>query len=343
MGRVPVWLDCDPGHDDAFAIILAAEHPDLKLLGVSTVHGNASQEKVTRNALSILTSIGRLDIPVYAGAKKPFMRPAVHASDIHGKSGIDGTDLLPEPPQGKTHQPGSAVQAMRDAIMQTEPNTCAVVATGTMTNIALLFATFPETAAHVKSVSIMGGSLVEGNISKYAEFNIFCDPEAATSVFTLPALSNKIYLIPLDLTHGVLATSSILQTLLTSSPTLFRQMLHDLLTFFAKTYADVFNITAGPPLHDPIAVAAILPEAHLAQMEFEWEEGSLEVVCSGPEIGRTILHKDDQQSVNIEIGGEGVKVVGVKAKVGKKVNSDAFWNTMMAAIDKSDKLSPLNG
>lgn len=115
------------------------------------------------------------------------MRPAVHAPDIHGDSGIDGTDLLPKITVPAYSTTESAVVAMRDALMATPPNTAALVATGTLTNIALLFATFPEVADHIKVLSIMGGAFgtrpdARGNITKTAEFNIFCDPEAAQSV-----------------------------------------------------------------------------------------------------------------------------------------------------------------
>lgn len=106
------------------------------------------------------------------------MRPAVHAPDIHGESGIDGTDLLPPPPAGITVQLGNAVLAMYNAIMKTPPGTCVIVATGTLTNVALLLATFPEVVEHIKEVSIMGGAFGErpdshGNITKWAEFNIY--------------------------------------------------------------------------------------------------------------------------------------------------------------------------
>lgn len=120
-------------------------------------------------------------------------------------------------------------------------------------------------------------------------------------------------------------------------------MLHELLTFFSKTYAEVFNITAGPPLHDPCAVAAILPEESLNLLEFEWEYGSVEITCSGPELGRTTLVKEKaEEGAKIEMGGEGLKIANVRAMVGKKLNADAFWNFMMTAIEKSDAVSPLN-
>ncbi|KAF3921093.1 hypothetical protein AA313_de0207438 [Arthrobotrys entomopaga] len=351
--RMPIWLDCDPGHDDAFAILLAATNPHFNLLGISTVHGNSSLKKVTNNALSLLTAFGRAeDVPVYPGASKPFMRPALHAPDIHGETGIDGTTLLPTPLT--TAQTTPAVLAMREAILSTPKNTCSVIVTGTMTNAALLFAAFPETAEHIRCLSIMGGAFTVGNITKFAEFNIYCDPESASSIFTLPSLTDKIYLAPLDLTHTVLTTTTVRSTLL-SQQTTFRTMLHDLLMFFAATYERVFGMTEGPPLHDPLAVAVLLPES--CGLGFEFVEGSVEVILSGEEIGRTVLRKavvgeDDDDDVNRHCGDEeigekgeeeeGRRSGGVRVKVGRKVNVERFWELVMDAVACADGVSPLN-
>lgn len=133
-------------------------------------------DKVTHNCLSLLTAIGKTNIPVYAGSRKPFMRPAVHAPAIHGESGIEGTTLLPEP--AVAVQPGNAILAMRDAILATPLQSTVLVATGALTNVALLLATFPEVVTHVKEISIMGGAFGDredcrGNITPVAEFNIY--------------------------------------------------------------------------------------------------------------------------------------------------------------------------
>ncbi|CZT47200.1 related to uridine ribohydrolase [Rhynchosporium secalis] len=289
-GKVPVWLDCDPGHDDAFAILLAAYHPSMELLGISTVHGNASLANTTWNTSSILTAIGKPDIPVYSGAAKGLIRPAVHADAIHGESGLDGTRLLPTPLTPFKTEP--CIPAIAAALFKTPPVTAWVVATGALTNIALLFQAHPELASHIKGLSIMGGALGSsfttapmgivndtsriGNYTPYAEFNILVDPEAASFLLSHPILSLKTTLIPLDVTHLVLATKDVQEMLhygktnLNSEETgsgkgsgkrkcsVLRTMLLELLLFIAKTYAEVFGITAGPPLHDPLAVAALL-------------------------------------------------------------------------------------
>ncbi|KAF8251951.1 Inosine/uridine-preferring nucleoside hydrolase [Wilcoxina mikolae CBS 423.85] len=337
--KTPIWLDCDPGHDDTFAIIFAAEHPSFDLLGISTVHGNASLDRVTSNALSILTAINRTDIPVYSGSRKPFMRPAVHAPAIHGTSGIDGTLLVPEPTV--SHNPSNAIVAMHKAIMSTPLQSCVLVATGTLTNIALLFATFPETASHIKEVSIMGGAFGDredskGNIKKWAEFNIYCDPEAAQSLFSNPQLNGRITLVPLDLTHTVLATPNVLTRLLSGGedgmPGNFRTMLYELLTYYSATYARVFNITTGPPLHDPLAVAAVLPTNEIA---WEMELVRVEVSCHGDEVGKTIKTREEPAVHGVGLGGE-AKDPYTMVKIPKKVDVEAFWKVLLDLVTKAD-------
>lgn len=174
---------------DAFAILLAAHHPNLHLLGVSTVHGNASLEKTTTNTLSILTAIGRPDIPVHPGAARPFCRVAVYAPDIHGATGLDGTTCLPSPAAKPVTKP-NAILAMHHALMEQPKGTAWLVATGALSNVALLFATFPALVEHIKGLSIMGGAIGGGftdapmghvrgegerfgNTTAYAEFNVY--------------------------------------------------------------------------------------------------------------------------------------------------------------------------
>jgi len=338
--KTPIWLDCDPGHDDAFAIILAAEHPSFELLGISTVHGNASMDRVTHNALSLLTSIHRTSVPVHAGARKPYMRPTVHAPEIHGSSGIDGTDLLPVP--SVSLNPESAIPAMYKAIMATPAQSCVLVATGTLTNIGLLFAAFPEVASHIKEVSAMGGAFgtredARGNITKTAEFNVFCDPESAQSVFSNPQLSGRITLIPLDITHTVLATKDVLQRLLHGAgeggkPGNFRKMLFELLTYFSETYAKTFGITAGPPLHDPLAVAVLLPTD---EIKWDMEEVQVEVVCHGEEIGRTVKKYGTPKAREASLGSEELDATTL-VRIPRSLDVDAFWKVVLDMISKAD-------
>ncbi|KAG4433120.1 hypothetical protein IFR05_011387 [Cadophora sp. M221] len=391
--KIPVWLDCDPGHDDAFAILLSAYHPSLDLLGISTVHGNASLPHTTYNATSILTAIGKPDIPVYAGASKGLTRPAVHADAIHGESGLDGTNLLPKPLVAP--RTGPFISAIATALLATPPGTAWVVATGALTNIALLFQAHPELASHgdvltllfppVKGLSIMGGAIGSshtsapmgtvssktriGNWSEWAEFNILVDPEAASFLLSHPILSLKTSLIPLDVTHLVLATPDIQDMLHfgrrphshsdvktdgkeaggtgeeKKSSTL-RRMLIELLTFFAKTYADVFGITSGPPLHDPLAVAAILDGISGIEIPFyDFEgvkggrreryavqvitEGSHDDALAGAQTGRTI-------AMLLAEGEEGVKIP-------RGLDVKRFWDVVEDCLVLADEVNTGRG
>ena len=320
------------------------------------MHGNAALDRVTHNALSILTAIGRTDVPVYAGACKPFMRPPVHAPAIHGESGIDGTSLLPEPTVSP--QPGNAFVAMRNAIMATPPQTSVLVATGTLTNVALLLATFPEVVTHLREVSLMGGAFAsradaKGNIKPWAEFNIYGDPEAARCLLSDPRLSDRITIVPLDLTHSVLATPHVLARLRggpgPGTGSTLRTMLFELLTYFSDTYMSVFGITAGPPLHDPLAVAAVLPTDEIA---WQMDRVRVHVVCHGKQLGKTTADRAPESSPEpdalessaaaavprVGLGG-GVhqpQEVHTMVKVPRAVDVDAFWDVLLGLVAQAD-------
>ncbi|TDZ17792.1 Uridine nucleosidase [Colletotrichum orbiculare MAFF 240422] len=367
---VPVWLDCDPGHDDTFAILLAAYHPTIKLLGVSTVFGNAPLEKTTANASSILTAIGKHnDIPVYVGAAKPMARPPMQAAtDIHGESGLDGTDLLPQPLK-PADRSVPAVDAIAAALSAQPANTAWLVATGSLTNVAQLFERHPHLVAHIRGLSIMGGAIGDGftdivmgvvdgvprvgNWTPWAEFNIIIDPEAAASVFHNKALAAKTTLVPLDLSHQVLATEEVRDLLLYGKggektgrgKTTLRQMLVELLMFFAKTYSDVFGITAGPPLHDPLAVAAVLTgtrheipfhdfnakKGNCVKYHERFDltvvtEGSLEDAQAGKaQLGRTVARL-------LEPGSEGVRIP-------RGLDIALFWKVVEECTERADRVN----
>ncbi|TRX96761.1 hypothetical protein FHL15_002427 [Xylaria flabelliformis] len=374
--RVPLWLDCDPGHDDVFAILLGAYHPGIQLLGISTVHGNAPLEKTTNNALSVLSAIGKDDtIRVYPGTSKALQRDAVHATAIHGESGLDGTDLLPPPALSALDTSTPAIDAIAAALRACAPGTAWVAATGALTNIALLFTTHPDLKAHIAGLSIMGGSVGGGftpaimgrvddvtrvgNYSQWAEFNVLIDPEAAAALLHDPVLAPKSTLIPLDLTHLVLATKEVQDLLLTGvrpaaegtqngvikAKSTLRQMLVELLMFFAETYRDVFNLVEGPPLHDPLAVAAILtgtsheipfydfdstkPEGPARRERFEVRvvtEGTLEDAQNkGAQTGRTLARL-------LPPGEEGVRIP-------RGVDIELFWKVIEECCQRADEVN----
>ncbi|KAL9619008.1 MAG: hypothetical protein Q9160_006329 [Pyrenula sp. 1 TL-2023] len=355
VAKIPLWLDCDPGHDDAFAILLAAHHPSLDLLGITTVHGNASLAQCTSNTLSILETIGRPGAcSVYPGAAKPFCRLPRHAPDIHGQSGLDGTDLLPQPSR-KSISCCNAILDMREALLACEPNTAWIVATGALTNVALLIATFPEITRHIRGLSIMGGAIGSefaavpvgppfhddkgnlqariGNVTPYAEFNIWCDPEAAQSIFSNRELADKITLIPLDVTHQAFATKDVQRLLLhgssiNASPTRLRKMYHDLLMFFASTYSNVFDLREGPPVHDPLAVAVLLRDhkddnVRISYKEEPLERFMVEVVCEGQEVGRTIVKEARGQKGAVSIP--------------RSLDVAKFWQVLNDCMETADR------
>ncbi|GAD97770.1 hypothetical protein PVAR5_6450 [Paecilomyces variotii No. 5] len=360
---IPLWLDCDPGHDDAFAILLAVHHPSLKLLGISTIHGNASLQNTTANAGSVLEAVGRPDIPVYPGASKPYSRPAVHAPDIHGSSGLDGTDLLPKatvPPVTDKN----TILAMRDAILAEPKGTPWVIATGALTNVGLLFATFPEVAEHIQGLSIMGGAVGNGftdapmsrlpgeearigNTTPWAEFNIYCDPESSQSILSNPVLAPKTTLIALDLTHQVLASPTVQSRVLTgtddmsSEPTVLRRILHALLTFFANTYETVFGLDAGPPLHDPLAVAVMLSNLNPSFSQANPDK-ALKFSDKGGERFVVNVVTDGKHGTDVSVTGQlGRTIVepatGGGVAIPRGVDLDAFWNIIIDCIQRADE------
>ncbi|KAG1670981.1 hypothetical protein FOA52_014370 [Chlamydomonas sp. UWO 241] len=215
--RVALWLDCDPGHDDAMAIILAGHDPRLELLGISTVAGNQTVEKVTQNALDVLAAAGLHGIGVVAGLAKPLLRPSpILCPEIHGDSGLDclsGLPLLPccsdEPRGGKA--PVVMFAAIEAAWVRGGRSArVALVAIGALSNVALLLMLYPEVVPMIDIV-IMGGCLGLGNTGPVVEFNIQTDPEAAKAVFECPGVS--LTMVGLEVTHTVLATPSVIMAI----------------------------------------------------------------------------------------------------------------------------------
>ena len=307
FAALPVIIDCVPGHDDALALLLAAGDSRLRLLGVTTVAGNQTLEKTTRNALRILAVAGVADVPVAAGCGRPLVGDLTVAEDIHGSSGLDGPDLdVPVAEVADVH----GVELMRRLITgSTEPVT--LIATGPLTNVALLLRGHPEVIPHVRRIVFMGGSTDRGNTTPYGEFNIVTDPEAADIVLRsgLPTT-----MIGLNVTHQALATTEIIAEF-HGLGTRLGTVCADLMTFFASTYQRVFGFE-HPPVHDPIAVAAVID----------------------PSIVRTVA-----APVAVELAGthtRGATVVDLHRRTGRTPNADvavglevdAFWRLLMAAV-----------
>ncbi|GLK17632.1 nucleoside hydrolase [Herbiconiux flava] len=245
-----IILDCDPGHDDAIALLLAHGSPEIELLAVTTVVGNQTLEKVTRNALSVARVAGITGVPFAAGCARPLVRTVEVAPDIHGESGLDGP-VLPEPVIGLDER--HAVDLIIDTIMAEEPGTVTLVPTGGLTNIAMAARKEPRIVPRVKEVVLMGGGYHVGNWSATSEFNIIIDPEAAHIVFNE---SWPLTMVGLDLTHQALATPEVRERIraIDTAPARF---VEELLEFFAGTYLEAQGFL-HPPVHDPCAVARVI-------------------------------------------------------------------------------------
>lgn len=241
----PVVLDCDPGHDDAFAIALAARHTDL--LGVTAVSGNVSLDKTLANALITCQVLG-IDVPVHGGADRPLVVAPQHAEFIHGPSGLDGPELPELEREATSHD---AVRFLVDTARAHDD--VWIVALGPLTNVALALAAAPDLVERLAGVSVMGGARGFGNVTPAAEFNIWHDPEAAAAVF---ASGVRLVMAGLDLTHQWCvgdAEIERLQGLGTRAGAFFGEGLD----YYVGAYAEVFLGERRGPMHDPCAVLAV--------------------------------------------------------------------------------------
>jgi len=245
MPRPTILIDCDPGHDDAMAIVAAARHADL--LGITTVHGNAPLARTTANAL-VMTQLLGIDTPVHSGADRPLTAPARHAPGVHGDSGLDGAAL---PPLARRAASTDAVRFIVDTVRAHQG--IWLVAIGPLTNIALALRAAPALAGAVAGISLMGGSATFGNRTPVAEFNVWCDPEAADIVFGCGA---PIIMSGLHLTHQAQATPARIAAI-AAIGTEVSAIVADLLTFYSDRYRGTHRGLAGAPVHDVCAVLAL--------------------------------------------------------------------------------------
>jgi pyrimidine-specific ribonucleoside hydrolase len=249
MGNpIPIILDCDPGHDDALAITLALARPELDLLALTTVAGNAPLAATTRNALRVLTLLGRTDVPVGAGAPAPLIRPLHVAANVHGLSGLDGADL-PEPAMAA--QEIHAIELIRTTL-ERSPGPVTLIPTGPLTNIALLIRTYPGIVERIERICLMGGAVGEGNTTASAEFNIWADPEAAAIVFEA---GRPVTMIGLDVTHQAIVTAADAARM-AALGNRTGQVFADLLEFFGRFHRERYGWD-GSPVHDAVAVAHV--------------------------------------------------------------------------------------
>ena len=247
---LPVIIDCDPGHDDAIALVLALASPELNVKAVTSSAGNQTPDKTLRNVLRMLTLLKRPDIPVAGGALKPLMRELIIADNVHGESGLDGP-ALPEP--GFAAQSRTAVELMANILRDSvEPVT--IVATGPQTNVALLLNSHPELHAKIDRIVIMGGAMVLGNWQPAVEFNIYVDPEAAEIVFQSGI---PVVMAGLDVTHKAqIHVEDIERFRRIGNP--ISTIVAELLDFFLEYHKDEKWGFVGAPLHDPCTIAWLL-------------------------------------------------------------------------------------
>lgn len=309
-----ILLDCDPGHDDAVAMMLAWGNPSIELLGITTVGGNQTLDKVTRNALSVATVVGMHDVPIAAGCRLPLVRPVEIAPDVHGDSGLDGVEL-PEP--AVELDPRHGVDLIIETIMSNEPGTVTLVPTGPLTNIAMAARKEPRIVERVQEVVLMGGGYHVGNWSPVAEFNIKVDPEAAHIVFNEKW---PIVMVGLDLTHQALATDEVAERI-AAVPGSVSQFTLGLFTFFRKAYQDAQGFEF-PPVHDPCTLAYLID----------------------PTIVETV-----KVPVDVELNGSlttGMTVADFRApapedchtKVATRLDAPRFWGLVVDAIDRIQKV-----
>ena len=247
---LPIILDCDPGHDDAIAMVLALASPELDVKAITASAGNQTPDKTLRNVLCMLTLLGRQDIPVAGGARKPLMRELIIADNVHGESGLDGP-ALPEPDFAP--QTCTAVELMASTL-RASPQPITLVATGPQTNVALLLNSHPELHDKIARIVLMGGAMALGNWQPAAEFNIYVDPEAAEIVFQsgLP-----IVMAGLDVTHKAqIHDQDIARFRQLGNPV--ATVVAGLLDFFMAYHRDEKWGFVGAPLHDPCTIAWLL-------------------------------------------------------------------------------------
>lgn len=304
-----IILDCDPGHDDAIAMILAAGNPAIDLLGITTVGGNQTLSKVTHNTLSVARVARMSDVPVHAGCARPLVREVEVAEGIHGDSGLDGVEL-PEP----ISQVGSrhAVDYIIDTIMEHEPGTVTLVPTGPLTNIALAVRKEPRIAERVQEVVLMGGGYHTGNWSATAEFNIIVDPEAAHIVFNEKW---PLTMVGLDLTHQALATPEVEEKIKAIGSECSEFVL-GLFAFFRKAYKEAQGFE-HPPVHDPCTVAYLIDPTIVTTQKVP-----LDVELHGElTLGMTVA---DFRAPAPE---------GCTTQVAVDLDHERFWNLVIQAIE----------
>lgn len=299
MEKRKIIIDCDPGHDDAIAIVMAATSSKLDLLALTVEAGNQTLEKTGKNALNLAQFLN-LDIPVALGRGKPLKRTPMTCAAVHGESGLDGVDF---PPLKINFDKREAVELLKDLLLENEKVT--LVPTGPLTNIAELLMEHPEVKTHIEEIVLMGGSMGHGNVSPAAEFNILCDPEAADIVFNSGLI---VKMIGLDVTREVLVLPEVMERM-KKIGSKNSKLFYDLMVAFNKNQKKVFGFDGGP-LHDPATIVYLInPDV----IEFQFMNVVIDVT-GGPSYGRTNCDRFNylKQTPN--------------AYVAVKIDVDKYWD-----------------
>lgn len=309
MKPIPIVLDCDPGHDDALAMILAAHNPNINLLAITTVSGNGSISKVTQNALRIC-ALANITVPVAEGSGSAFLGHSEAATDIHGESALDGAQL-PEPIFELEEMSGVDLIAK---VVREHPEKVTLVGTGPLTNIALFLKLYPELKSKVDEIVFMGGSTDRGNRTPYAEFNIWMDPEAADVVLKsgLP-----LTMCGLNVSHQALVTKEIFAKLEVMQTPISKTVI-GLLRFFASTYHEVFEMP-DPPLHDPITIALLIDRSVVST-----RRANVEIELNGKFTrGATVvdIYNRNGSPTNVDVAIE--------------LDFDKFWRLVLNAVESA--------
>ncbi len=305
---VPIVLDCDPGHDDAIALLLAVASPRIDLRAVTTTFGNCSVEDATRNALSILTLAGATSTPVARGAAHSLRGDTELGNYVHGASGLDGPDM-PEPRMQVSEQSGTELLY---SVLTESDEKVTVVATGPITNVAVLLEREPAVVSRIAEIVFMGGSVDRGNHTPTAEFNTFADPEALEIVLRsgLP-----VKMVGLNLTHQALASQEVVDRLTAMDHHLGR-VAAEWMGFFGSSYRAIWSFDA-PPVHDPCTVAALIDPRLIT-----WQDSFVAVETSGEWTRGTTV---------VDLHGRYQRPPNVSVAIGLDV--EAYWDLVLASID----------
>ncbi|GAA5921816.1 hypothetical protein JCM3775_001838 [Rhodotorula graminis] len=367
--RTKVWLDCDPGRDDLVAILLALHLPSLELLGLSSVHGNATIEHMTYNAVRVLCSFATPEqiasTPVHKGAERPLLVRPKEGASVHGVDGLGGVEGLLDmsDPTVAAKQAealkGNAILGLADACRGLQDGEqMTLIATGSLTNVALFAQVFPDLLVDkVARIVAMAGAEGRGNKSPVAESNVYCDPHAASIVFDAPV---PVILCPLNLTHTALFTPTIHRQLLEGLPSHFpptppltptngnstlpraltplRHTLSTNLAFFAEAYKAKYGME-GPPLHDALAVAFVShPEL------FKGKRYRVDVELSGTHsLGATVVDLWEYQKASLDPDESNWGRNGKNVLILESVDAAAFWrDVFLETVRVADAVAPVN-